>query len=141
MEAQILLRDPKVFPGPEVLKDSLKEAYPVYEELLASITGPEYGLVPEWRFYNDGKAWLCKVAYKKKTIFWLSVWDEFFKVSFYFTMSTAKGVTDLAIRKSIRDKLISAKPIGKLIPLVVDIRKKAQLKDLLKLIDYKKSLK
>jgi hypothetical protein len=141
MEAQILLRDPKVFPGPEVLKDSLKEAYPVYEELLASITGPEYGLAPEWRYHNDGKAWLCKVAYKKKTIFWLSVWDEFFKVSFYFTKATSKGVADLTIRKSIKDQLVSSKPAGKLIPLVVDVRKKEQLKDMLKLIGYKKSLK
>lgn len=141
MEAQILLRDPKVFPGPEVLKDSLKDAYTIYEEFMSSITGLEYELAPEWRYYNDGKVWLCKVIYKKKTIFWLSVWDEFFKVSFYFTKVTSKGVTDLTIRKSIKDKLISSKPVGKLIPLVVDVRKKEQLKDILKLVSYKKSLK
>ncbi len=141
MEVQILLRDPKVFPDPEVLKDSLREAYPVYEELMSGITGPEYGIVLEWRYYNDGKAWLCKAVYKKKTIFWLSGWDKFFKVSFYFTKATSKGVADLTIRKSIKDKLTSSKPIGKLIPLVVDVRKKEQLKDLLKVIGYKKSLK
>lgn len=141
MEAQILLRDPKVFPGPEVLKDSLHEAYPVYEELISGITSPEYGLVPEWRYYKDGKAWLCKAVHKKKTIFWLSVWDKFFKVSFYFTKTTSIGVADLTIRKSIKDKLISSKPVGKLVPLIIEVQKKEQLKDILKLIGYKKSLK
>ncbi|PKP08994.1 MAG: hypothetical protein CVU09_13085 [Bacteroidetes bacterium HGW-Bacteroidetes-4] len=44
---------------------------------------PETPWQVQWRYYNDGKAWLCKVSYKKKTVFWLSVWEAYFKVAFY----------------------------------------------------------
>ena len=33
----------------------------------------------EWRYDNDGNAWLGKVVRKKKTVCWVSVWDRFFK--------------------------------------------------------------
>lgn len=81
METQ-LLRDQHIFPSTEVLKNALKESYGVYEELIQTITNTQYGLTIEWNYYKDGKAWLCKVQYKKKTIFWLSVWDQFFKKEF-----------------------------------------------------------
>jgi hypothetical protein len=141
MEEATLLRDPHTFPTMEVLKDVLHASYSVYEELINVITTPAYGLVPEWRYYKDGKAWLCKVQYKKKTIFWLSVWDQYFKMTFYFTQATSSGVTALSIKKSLKEMLIQTKPTGKLIPLTLDIKKKEQLKDVLTLIAYKKSLK
>ncbi len=141
MEATTLLRDPQTVPTTEVLKDVLQDSYAVYEELIKVITTPDYGLAPEWRYYNDGKAWLCKVQYKKKTIFWLSVWDQYFKMTFYFTKATSSGAAALSIKKSLKEMLVRAKPTGKLIPLTLDIKKKEQLKDLLTLIEYKKSLK
>ena len=33
-----------------------------------TITNNEYALTLEWRYYNDGKAWLGKVVHKKKII-------------------------------------------------------------------------
>jgi hypothetical protein len=140
METQ-LLRDQHTFPSTEVLKNALKDSYEVYEELIQTITNTQYGLTIEWNYYKDGKAWLCKVQYKKKTIFWLSVWDEFFKTGFYFTKKNSSGVVALDIKKSLKEKLISNKSIGKLIPLTIDLNKKAQLKDVLTIIEYKKSLK
>ena len=136
-----LLRDPKVFPAAEVLEEVLQRAYPVFEELIEIITTPEFSLEPEWKYYKDGKSWLCKVRHKKKTIFWLSVWNQYFKAGFYFTSATSAGVTGLDIKKSLKENLNQSKPIGKLIPLIVDLRKREQLKDLLKIIEYKKSLK
>lgn len=140
METQ-LLREEHIFPSSEVLKSALKDSYEVYEELIQTITSIKYGLTIEWNYYKDGKAWLCKVQYKKKTIFWLSVWDQFFKTGFYFTKKNSSGVVTLDIKKSLKEKLSSSKPIGKLIPLTIDLNKKTQLKDVLTIIGYKKSLK
>lgn len=76
METQ-LLRNPEILPSEEVLKDALKNSFPAYNELINAITSNTLGLLPEWHYYNDGKAWLCKVVFKKKTIFWLSVWEQY----------------------------------------------------------------
>ena len=136
-----ILKDPQVFPDEKVLKNALADSYKAYEEMIKTITGPEYGLVPQWNYYKDGKAWLCKVGFKKKTVFWLSVWDGYFKAGFYFVERHCPGVLELDIDKSIKEDFKSKKPIGTLFPLAIEMRRIEQVKDLLTVIEYKKSLK
>ena len=96
------LRDAEIFPSDRVLKDTLGDVYDVLESFLATITNEAYLLSFEWRYYNDGKAWLCKVQHKKKTILWLSVWEGFFKVSFFFTEKHLEAIAALDISESIK---------------------------------------
>jgi hypothetical protein len=138
---KILLTDPQIYPSNEVLRDALKNSYSVYEELTGIVTDSEYGLVQEWNYYKDGKAWLCKVCYKKKTVFWLSVWDSYFKTGFYFTEKNIPGIAELDIDESIKEEFNSRKPVGRLLPLGINMSCKDQLKDLLTIIRFKKSLK
>jgi hypothetical protein len=142
MEPQMLLKDPEVFPSNEVLKETLgDDIYKVLGSFVETIISEEYGLAPEWRFYNDGKAWLCKTVYKKKTVFWLSVWEGFFKVSFFFTEKHLDAIAALNISEAIKDEFAKAKPVGRLIPMIFDVCKKEQLDDLLTVVRHKKSLK
>ena len=142
METQMLLRDPEIFPSGEVLNNVLgNTVYSVLETFLEKITGEEYALAPEWRFYNDGKAWFCKVIHKKKTILWLSVWDGYFKTSFFFTEKHIEGIAALSISETIKDEFAKAKPSGRLIPLIVNVNSEEQIGDLLTIVCFKKSLK
>ena len=140
MEAP-LLKDPDTYPSNEILKSVLKDSYSAYEETMKQITGSDHGLVPQWNYYKDGKAWLCKVGFKKKTVFWLSVWDGYFKAGFYFVERHCPGIDKLDIDNSIKEEFKTKKPIGTLFPLAIEMRRKEQVKDLLTVIDYKKSLK
>lgn len=137
----ILLKDKQVFPDDKVLKTALGESYTAYYELIKTVTADEFGLSPQWNYYNDGKAWLCKVGYKKKTVFWLSVWEGYFKTAFYFTESNCDAIEGLEIAPEIKQSFRSATHIGKLIPLVISVKSNIQLPDLLRIIAYKKSLK
>ncbi|MDR2953660.1 MAG: DUF3788 domain-containing protein [Prevotella sp.] len=137
----MLLRDAEIEPTGKVLENALgKEIFDVYQELIRTIT-EEFGLTYEWRFYKDGKAWLCKVVNKKKTIFWLSIWDRYIKTSFFFTEKTRPGVFDLDINNKIKSNFEQAEFTGKLIALILDFDKKEQLKDLQEIVKYKKALK
>lgn len=141
MDVQLLLRDPEQFPSDKVLKDALGDrVYGVLEAFLAVITNEEYGLTVEWRFYNDGKAWLGKVVHKK-TVFWLSVWEGFFKTSFYFTEKHFESIAALDILETIKEEFRRAKPSGKLFPMIFDVKTGDQLQDLLTVVRFKKSLK
>jgi len=140
METQ-LLRDQQIFPSKEVLENELGRSYLAFEELTKRLSDVKYGLTIEWRFYKDGKAWLCKVCHKKKTIFWLSVWDKYFKTTFYFTEKSGKGINELNIEEELKERFSRSKAIGRLIPLTININEKEQVKDVIKLVDYKKSLK
>ncbi len=137
----MLLKDQSVPPTDETIENGLRETYPVYKEFIGLISGPDFGLVPEWNYYKDGKAWLCKVVYKKKTVFWLSVWGNCFKIVFYFTEKHCQGISDLVIDNKIKDDFINHKPIGKLLPLIIYIAKKEQIEDAVKVIRFKKALK
>ncbi len=137
-----LLRDPEIIPTGEVLENALgKEVYAVYAELIKTITGTEFELAPEWNYYKDGKAWLCKVVYKKKTVFWLSAWENHLKTSFYFTEKTRAGIFDLPIDEKIKQDFDETKVVGKLNPLTLCIDSPEKLEDLKEIIKYKKGLK
>ena len=131
-----LLSNPEIFPTNEVLKETLKESYVVYEELRTILT--EQGVVFDWKYYNDSKAWLCKVSFKKKTVFWLSAWNGYFKTSFFFLERHLEGIMALEIDNT---HYTLEKEWGKMIPLLFCISKNEQLTDLQKVVEYKKKAK
>ena len=140
MEIQ-LLRDPDIFPSEKELQEALGVHIEIYRHFMREVAEPHYGLKHEWRYYHDGKAWLCKVTHKKKTILWLSVWRSYFKTGFYFTEKNGAGIDGLPIDETIKKEFMEGQPIGKLKPLIINISKAEQLQDLLSLIRYKMSCK
>jgi hypothetical protein len=82
MAAQ-LLREMIVFPTKGVLRDTLGKFFEVLEGLKMQFAASELAMTFDWHYYyRDNNGGLCKVCHKKKTIFWLSVWENFFKTSF-----------------------------------------------------------
>ena len=131
------MNDPHTYPTEIILKDALGESYAAYESLVEAISGPEYRLTMNWHYYKDGKAWLCKVSHKKKTVFWLSVWNKYFKTGFYFTEKTGAGLAGLDIPERLKEAYRDHKPVGKLRPLTIDIHEETIIPEVLKVIGYK----
>jgi hypothetical protein len=131
------LSNPDVFPTPEVLESILAETYHTLKELLDVAGSDSYLLNPEWRYYKDGKSWLCKITHKKKTVAWLSIWSDHFKVAFYFTKKTGGGIPSLEIDEIIKENYLNHEPVGKLKPLVIETRLGSQLGDILQVMRYK----
>ena len=137
METQ-LLREQEIFPSKEVLKNALGKVYGILENLEERLTRDEFALTFNWHYYRDGKSWLCKVCHKKKTIFWLSVWDGFFKTSFFFLERHLEGIASLGIDKN---SYVMKNEWGKMIPFIFNVADKKQFTDLLKMIEFKKKSK
>ena len=149
MSNQQLLRDPGVEPTSEVLAEGLGAANSVYVKFIEGLK--DYGItLMDWRYYNDGKAWLSKGEYKwttprgtnkVKPIFWLSIWDGFFKVSFFFGSEIQKELLELPISQNAKEIIKNARPMGKtmrFMPVVLDIANEAQLSDIYVLTEFKK---
>jgi len=133
-----LLTEQETFPSKEVLRDTLGNVYEVFEDLETQLSQNEFALIYDWHYYKDSKGWLCKVCHKKKTIFWLSVWDGFFKTSFFFLERHLEGIADLNIAEN---SFVIEKEWGKMIPLIFNISNQKQFPDLLKIISFKKASK
>ncbi|HET9826347.1 MAG TPA: DUF3788 family protein [Chitinophagaceae bacterium] len=135
----MILKEPSISPTKGVLENALGKSFGAYEELMSVVTS-KYDLVPVWHYYNDGKAWLCKVQYKKKTVFWLSVWKKYFRITFYFTPRNGEAIKKLDIDDGIKKNFAGNHPVGRLLPLSLVINKVQQLKDAIRIIEHKKSL-
>ena len=134
-----LLNDAEVFPDDSVLSATLGDSFAAFSALRDALE--ERGITTEWRHYFDAKCWLCKATSKRKTVFWLSAWSEYFKVTLYFNANNCEGVYVLPIADEIKDTFRDTPHVGKSMPLMLDISDASQLADALTIIDYKKSVK
>lgn len=144
-----LLRDPNIEPTDEVIAKGLKEANAAFIKFVDGIKQQGISLM-DWRYYNDGKAWLSKGEYKWQTprgaekvkpIFWLSIWDGFFKVSFFFGYDVQEELLSLPLSQKTKQLIMDAKPMGKtmrFMPIVLDITSDTQLNDIYTLSEFRK---
>ena len=138
MEIQIL-KDPMIKPETKVLEEVLGKNFKVYKDFIEKIT--VRNLLPEWNYYNDGKSWLCKILKKKKNLCWLSVWNTGFKLTFLFTEKTIDGIYKLEINNDLKEMAKKIKPKGKFIPVIILVRNKKVINDVIKILEYKMTLK
>ncbi len=137
----MVLNDKNVFPDDTVLSVHLGKAKKVFDSMMKSISDAHPSYTAEWRYYNDGKSWLCKIVNKKKTICWLSVWKGYFRITFYVAARHKKEVSLLKIDPESKKKFKNHKGFGTLIPLAFEVRYLKQLADIDTAMIFKEKLK
>ena len=103
----VQLRDVSVFPDDAVLKKTLGRSFAWYARLLRLFAAND--MLPEWRYYRDGNAWLCKVQKRKKTIVWMSAWTGYLKTTIYFPAKYLEQVLALDISEELKESIRSSK--------------------------------
>ncbi|MGE5670014.1 MAG: DUF3788 family protein [Fibrobacterota bacterium] len=131
----IELRDVNNYPDDTVLKSILKESFISYRKLLELFT--THDMTYEWRYYHDGKAWLCKVQKKKKTIIWMSAWKGFIQATIYFPEKYIDPVYNLDISADLKEHFRSTKNVGKSKPCIFNISDENIIKDFENVMIYK----
>ena len=150
MKEKQSLRDINIEPTSEVISIELGVANDAYIEFLEKLKAHDIEL--NWRYYNDGKAWLGKGQYKWTTIrgtpkettaFWLSIWEGFFKVTVYVPEKYRLEALNLSIGDGMKGMIKEAKQMGKLkfFPLVFDLYSNKMFDELFAIIDFRKTLK
>ena len=140
MQKPILI-DQNEFPEDDVLSRYLGENKKIWDSFI-NILKEEYPLFStEWRYYKDGKSWLFKVTKKKKTICWVSVYENLFKTTFYFTEKVVDLLRDSQLQKEYIDQFINGKMYGKIKGITVDVSKASDLETTIILIGIKEKMK
>lgn len=133
------LKDERVYPDDAVLRKVLGRSFAAYQALLELFSAND--MSHEWRYYRDGKAWLCKVQKKKKTIIWMSARTGFVKAGIYVPERYLDDLLKLEIDKDTRERITSSETIMKSRPCVFDVKNKKVLKDLELVMKFKIGLK
>ncbi|HOK48791.1 MAG TPA: DUF3788 family protein [Sedimentibacter sp.] len=145
-----LLRDPDVPPSSDVIEKALGEANNAYIKFVNELAFHDIQLI--WDYYKDGKAWMAKGLYmwtgirggqKEITVFWLSIWDVFFKVTIYIPEKARADVYSLPLDDEIKQMIRDSEQMGKLkfFPLVFDLYSDEMFGAVFSLIDFRKSIK
>ncbi len=129
------LRDENIYPDLNVLSSILGPSYQAFEDLLDLFARNEMNY--EWRYYKDGKAWLCKVQRKKKTIVWMSAWKGYMKATIYFPVRILGEVLELEINDALKEKIKNTENVGKSKPCTFEIREGNVLADFEKVMLFK----
>ncbi len=129
------LRDEKIFPDETLLRGILGESFDAYCELLKLYERHEMNC--EWRYYKDGKAWLCKVQKKKKTVVWMSAWKGFMQATVYIPLKDIDTLFARDLSEAVKDKIRATTDVGKSKPCIFEIRSTALFNDFEKVISFK----
>lgn len=132
---KLQLTDESIYPDENVLKDAVGSSYQAYSALLEIFA--QNGMQYEWRYYNDGKAWLCKIQKKKKTMVWMSAWEGFMKAAVYIPEKLMDQVYSLPIHDRTKEMIHGAKVIGRSKECMFEIRNQKDLKDLTTIMLFK----
>jgi hypothetical protein len=137
----LILTDPKLFPDDEVIAGVLGKGFGLWQAFFDDVHEAHPDIATEWRYYNDGKAWLMKVTCKKKTVVWVSVHAKYFRMTAYLTEKARAAVDASDLSADCKEQFATSKRYGKLIAVSVPFKKKSDIASGLALIRLKLSLK
>ncbi|MCX6120817.1 MAG: DUF3788 family protein [Ignavibacteriales bacterium] len=138
---QPALSDKTQFPTEEIIFSHLGKTKDIWITFFEYLQMDHPDIIPEWRYYNDGKSWLMKNMLKKKNLFWLSIREGTFRTTFYFTDRAAKAIVDSAIPAEMKKEFKDGKHYGKIRGLTVVFKFKKDIETAKALLEIKLSVK
>jgi hypothetical protein len=135
----VQMRDETIIPDDNVLAGILGDSFPAYQALIQLFD--ENQLTHGWRFYKDGKAWLCKVQKKDKTIVWMSAWKGCAHATIYFPEKIMDSIYALDISEDRKQIIRNTKNTGKSKACTFEVTSSDVLEDFNTMMQFKIKLK
>jgi len=132
MENPVLI-DKKIFPSEEIIFSHLGKSKILWQSIFEYVHENHPELIEQWKYYNDGKSWLLKVSLKTKTVFWISVFKDAFRMTFYFTDKAEQAIINSPISDMLKEQFKTGKRFNKIRGLTILFKYKRD-------IEYAKSL-
>lgn len=112
-----------------------------FRQLFEALHAKDPDISEEWRYYVDAKGWLLKVTRKTKTLFWLSLEKHAFHVTFYFPERLTESLLSSELSAPLKAAIRAHAPSGKLRAVTVSFGPARAVRDVLALVDLKRSLR
>ena len=138
---QQLLHDPDVFPSDQVIYGHLGKARGLWEQVMECLTQVCPGAESQWRYYVDGKSWLMKVTFRKKTLCWVSVDAGSFSMTFYFGDRAASLIAQSDLPVKLKEQFATGRRVGKIRGITARVRRKADVQTACSLMALKSQAK
>lgn len=138
---QPILTDKNQFPTEEIIYLHIGKSKILWQSVFEFIHKYHPDFYEQWKYYNDGKSWLLKITRKSKTIFWLSVIEKSFRVTFYFSDKAEEAINRSSISEELKKQFKNGKRFNKIRGITVILKNKKDFKYVKLLIAIKLSIK
>jgi len=138
---QLVLINENEFPTEEIIFSHIGRTKSYWASLFDYIHSNHPDFSEEWKYYKDGKSWLLKVTRKKKTICWISVIKNKFRMTFYFTDRAENAIMESTISDDLKDQFKTGKYYNKIRGLTIAFSNKKHIEYAKMLVNIKLSIK
>jgi hypothetical protein len=107
-----VLTDKAVVPTDKQIFSFIGENKTYWKRIMNHISENYKEFTGTWNYYNDGKQWLFKLVNKKKTIFWLGLFNNTFRITFYFGDKAEQLILASELPDKVKQEFRSAKKYG-----------------------------
>ena len=136
METRVFM-DKSVEPNHNRLAEALGEKNRLWEALKKHLSENYDNILEEWKFYGQKHGWTLKVKQKKRTIFYLTPFEDLFKISFVFGDRAVAAVENSDLPKNLITELKNARKYMEGRGLQVDVERLEDIENIKKLVEIK----
>jgi Protein of unknown function (DUF3788) len=129
--------DKSVKPNDAMLSHALGRSYKYWEEIKTSLCSQYGPLTEEWKFYGANSGWTLKLLRKKRNLFFLAPCEKYFRIAFIFGEKAVHEVEASTLPPTMIQELKNAKRYVEGRGLRLEVRRKADVKNIVTLTAIK----
>ena len=137
----IVLNDKSVMPTKEIVFSIIGDKHILWQKIINYLHDNHPDITEVWRYYNDGKSWLFRTLKKDKTIFWIKVLEDTFRITFYFGDKAEPIIEQSDLPESIKTDFRNAKRYNTIRGISITMTDSVDADNAIKLIEIKLQLK
>lgn len=138
---KLVFSDPEVKPDEKLIFSIIGDKKKLWQAVMTFISDKYPDMEGEWRYYNDGKQWLFKMVHKKKTIFWSSIQEGGFRITFYFGGKAEPVIVASDISDNAKQQYLTGQRFGKIRAITLVVNDMTDVREVEKLIPIKVKVK
>jgi hypothetical protein len=133
----LVLTEKSIPPTDALLFSIIGKKRVYWQNLLAGVHQKYPDAQEQWKYYMDGKNWLFRMIRKKKTLFWIGVHEEGFRVTFYFGDKAAPLIQNSSLPATMIEDFFNGKHYGKIRAISMKVQRAEDVENCLKLVDIR----
>jgi len=136
METNIL-SDESVRPNDELVFSIIGDRELLWKQTMSYLNDNNKDITEVWKYYKDSNSWLFRALKKKKTIFWIRLVDDTFRIAFWFAEKLEPILTRSDLPDRLKEEYKRAGSFNKSRCIYIDMQDTGDLHHVKKLIDLK----
>jgi len=130
-----------VIPNDDLIFSIIGDKKILWQEIAGYLRENQTDITDSWRYYNDGKCWLCRVLKKNKTLFWIGIIEGTFRVTFWLSDKAVPLIEQSDLPAKIKNDFENSKKYNLIRGLSIIIEDQSDVESVKKLIGIKLKIK